>query len=296
MTTRGIGIVLAAVCAVGMLPTATFAQAARSPGTGPSLVLAPVFAEAAVGLRNVTYREATGELTEATLVYPSNRSGLAPAVLFVHWYGPESTNSNRTQFLPDALSLARRGVVSLLIDTPWSEASWFVRRDPARDVETVTGAVGRLQRAIEVLAAIENVDRRRLAYVGHDFGAMFGAAAAATSGRISQFVFVAGTGRLAEWFALGRRLDPAQREQLAATLAPHDPLTHIARAATGRTLLQFGLKDNYVPRAMADAIVAAVPGEKEAKFYDVDHAMDSNAMTDRVTWLMDGFEATAGRP
>ena len=288
MSSRRIGVGLAAVCVLAAWPAGGFAQAA----TGPT----PALSDASVGLRNVTYREVTGEVTEATLVYPSTRSGRAPAVLFVHWYGPESTNSNRTQFLPDALSLARRGVVSLLIDTPWSDASWFVRRDPSRDVATVEGAIGRLRRAIDVVASLEGVDRARLAYVGHDFGAMFGAAAAAATGRIGQFVFVAGTGRLAEWFALGRRLDPAQRAQLAATLAPHDPLAHIARAATGRTLLQFGLRDAYVPREMADAIVAAVPGAKTVKFYDVDHAMDSNAMTDRVAWLVTGFEETAARP
>ena len=43
------------------------------------------------------------------------------AVLFVHWYEPGSADSNRTQFLSQALELAREGVVSLLPETMWSE-------------------------------------------------------------------------------------------------------------------------------------------------------------------------------
>jgi hypothetical protein len=35
------------------------------------------------------------------------------AVLCAHWYG-EETNTNRTEFLPDAVALAKDGVVSLL--------------------------------------------------------------------------------------------------------------------------------------------------------------------------------------
>ena len=36
--------------------------------------------------------------------------GTAPAVLFVHWYGPPAPTSNRTQFVPDAVTLAGHGV------------------------------------------------------------------------------------------------------------------------------------------------------------------------------------------
>ena len=127
-----------------------------------------------VAVREVTFPGPAGEPIEATLIAPATK-GPHPAVLFVHWYGPEHTNSNRTQYVPDALMLARQGITSMLVDTPWSEPSWFRRRDPGSDVAFSTDMVKRLRRAVDVLASVEGVDVTRLALVGHDFGAMYGA-------------------------------------------------------------------------------------------------------------------------
>jgi hypothetical protein len=81
----------------------------------------PLEVEAAdVALRNLSYADASGQRVEATLVTPA-RPGRYPGALFVHWYEEPAQNANRTQFLPDALALARQGVASLLVDTPWSD-------------------------------------------------------------------------------------------------------------------------------------------------------------------------------
>ena len=183
-------------------------------------------------VREVAYTGPEGESTDATLVTPA-RPGRYPAVLFVHWYGPEDTNSNRTQYVPDALALARQGMVSLLIDTPWSEPTWFPKRDPAHDKAFSVAQVKRLRRAMDVLAANDRVDPKRLAYVGHDFGAMYGAIVAGLDPRITRFVFVAGTSKFADWFTLGRKLDPAAREAVYKDLATFDPVLHVARITGG---------------------------------------------------------------
>ena len=164
-------------------------------------------------VREVAFTGPDGASTEATLVTPA-RAGRYPAVLFVHWYGPEDTNSNRTQYVPDALALARHGIVSFLVDTPWSEPSWFPKRNPGDDKAFSVGQVKRLRRALDVLASIDRVDPKRLAFVGHDFGAMYGAIVAGLEPRITNVVFVAGTSKFADWFTLGRKLDAAAREQV----------------------------------------------------------------------------------
>ena len=74
-------------------------------------------------LRDVTYATLDGRRNGATIVEPPASSRPRGAVLFVHWYGPPRPTSNRTQFVPDAVELAKSGVVSLLIDTPWSVRS-----------------------------------------------------------------------------------------------------------------------------------------------------------------------------
>src|SRR5688572_8206056 len=70
-------------------------------------------------LRDITYATLTKGTNAATLITPRTPAAApAPAVLFVHWYGPPAPTSNRTQFIPDGIALAERGVTSLLIDTP----------------------------------------------------------------------------------------------------------------------------------------------------------------------------------
>ena len=238
-----------------------------------------------VSVREITYAGPSGEATEATLVAPA-APGRHPAVLFVHWYGPEHTTSNRTQYVPDALALARHGIVSLLVDTPWSEPSWFPTRQPDNDVTFSNSQVKRIQRAVDVLASLDRVDPGRLALVGHDFGAMYGAVVAGLDRRITTFAFVAGTARFADWFLLGRKLDAEARASVYDELAPFDPVRHLPTVTAGAVLLQFATKDQYVTADAAKALIDAVKAPKESKFYDCGHEMNREAMDDRVAWLI----------
>jgi predicted esterase len=205
-------------------------------------------------------------------------------VLFVHWYGPEHTNSNRTQYVPDALALARRGIVSLLVDTPWSEPTWFGRRDPARDAEFSALMVRRLRRALDVLASADSVDPSRLALAGHDFGAMYGSIVAGLEPRLTALVFTAGTAKFADWWILGRKLDADARAAVYAEHAPFDPIGHLAKIKAP-TLLQFATKDPFVSQESARSLIEAAAGPKESRFYETGHEMSHEAMVDRVAWL-----------
>src|SRR5687767_12274767 len=87
-----------------------------------------------VTVQQFTYAQLDGTRNAATLVEPSAQLTTGrPAILFLHWYGPPNPTSNRTQFLPEAVDLAGSGVVSLLVDTPWSKERWFGARDSAKD-------------------------------------------------------------------------------------------------------------------------------------------------------------------
>src|ERR687898_1778053 len=90
--------------------------------------------EKGVLLRDITYATLSNGTNAATLIAPRTPpSAPAPAILFVHWYGPPAPTSNRTQFIPDGIELARAGVTSLLIDTPWSVPEYFRPRTRAED-------------------------------------------------------------------------------------------------------------------------------------------------------------------
>jgi dienelactone hydrolase len=210
---------------------------------------------------------------------------LRPAVLFAHWYGPPRPTSNRTQFIPDAVDLAGSGAVSLLIETPWSDPEYFKKRKREEDYARSVQQVKDLRRALDVLLAQPNVDPARVAYVGHDFGAMYGVLEAATDRRVRAFVFMAGAPSFSDWFLYGPAMAPDARQKFIDQLAPLDPVRYIAKLQVP-VLLQFATKDEHVAKPRADMIVAATRESKTVHWYETDHELNvPDAVRDRLAWI-----------
>src|SRR4051812_20439657 len=127
--------------AIGLLLQASSTSPAPAPAQGSSLftydATTPVDARLAPGtvtVQQLTYAQLDGTRNAATLVTPASPPPApAPAILFLHWYEPPRPTSNRTEFLAEAVELASSGVVSLLVDTPWTREQWFPGRDAAKD-------------------------------------------------------------------------------------------------------------------------------------------------------------------
>jgi dienelactone hydrolase len=237
-------------------------------------------------LRDITYATLTGGRNAATLITPAVRPAApTPGILFVHWYGPPAPTSNRTQFVPDAMTLARLGVTSLLIDTPWSVPEYFKTRTRAEDFARSVQQVRDLGRALDVLAAQPALDPSRLAYVGHDFGAMYGTLAAANDHRVTHFVFMAGTASFSDWFLYGPpKLEGEERERVIKELAPLDPVRWLPRLR-GPLLMQFADSDEHVSDARREMLAAAAPQGSEVRLYKAGHELNEEATRDRVAWL-----------
>ncbi|HMJ06242.1 MAG TPA: prolyl oligopeptidase family serine peptidase [Chthoniobacterales bacterium] len=241
--------------------------------------------EGDVTLRDVTYLALDGHRNGATVVSGKTANSNRPAILFVHWYGPPASTSNRTQFIPDAIELAQSGAISLLIDTPWSDPAYFEQRARAGDLARSIQEVKELRRALDVLLAQPGVDPERVAYVGHDFGAMYGALAAASDARVRAFVFMAGTRSFSDWFLYGKpKLTGEARERFVAELAPLDPIRYLPKLAMP-LLLQFADHDVHVPKERADALAAAAPATKTVLTYSAEHELNEQATRDRIAWL-----------
>src|SRR4051812_38754177 len=145
-------------------------------------------------VQQLSYTQLDGSTNAATVVTPAAASNAArPAILFLHWYEPPRPTSNRTEFLAEAVELAGSGITSLLVDTPWTKEDWFPTRDAARDFEFTQRMTKDVRRALDVLMAQPGIDKSRIAVVGHDFGAMWGALAVAEDPRVTHFVYMAGT-------------------------------------------------------------------------------------------------------
>ncbi len=237
-----------------------------------------------VEVRDIAFASVSGGQTKAYVVSPPKKGSYA-GVLFVHWYEPQSADSNRTQFLGQAIELAESGTVSLLIETMWSDPGWFQKRDRSADYRNSLVQVKELGRALDVLLLQPGVDPKRIAYVGHDFGAMYGAVLAGTERRVKAWALQAGTTSFSDWFLLGTKLDPAGRQKIVDELAPLDPVKFIASAAPAPVLFQFGKSDDYVSEAKARQFFAAAKEPKEIRFYDAGHGLNAAAIEDRQSWL-----------
>ena len=244
-----------------------------------------------VVVRQITYAQLDGTRNAATLVLPpSGTTGPHPAILYLHWYEPPKPSSNRTEFLAEAVELASLGTTSLLIDTPWRVEGWFANRNSSRDYDFSVQEAKEVRRALDVLLAQGQIDPRRVAIVGHDFGAMYGALAAAADSRVTHLVYMAGNGSMGEWFLFEPKREGADREAFLAKLRPLDPELALARFSPRPVLLQFGTKDRFVSAENARAQAATVKEPGTVKTYEgAEHELTYTAARDRVAWLKEQF-------
>jgi dienelactone hydrolase len=237
-----------------------------------------------VARRLLSYRTPAGAARVAELIRPAAPGSYA-AILYVHWYEPEAPDSNRTQFEAEAAELAKRGVVSLLVETMWSDRDWFLKRTQADDYAGSVEQVIELRQALDLLLAQPGVDARRLAYVGHDFGAMYGVLMGQADRRPACYALMAGTPRFPDWYLYYPRLEGDERAAFIASMAPLDPIANVARLAPAPLLFQFGHSDPHVPDERAREFFAAASDPKQILWYDAGHGLSAEATQDRIAWL-----------
>lgn len=235
-----------------------------------------------VTVRDVTFSPSPGREVKAYLVVPKGDGPFA-GILWVHWLGEEK--SNRAQFLDEAVELAPKGAVSLLVDGMWSEPEWFGKRVPEKDYENSIRQVIELRRGLDLLLSLPNVDKTRVGFVGHDFGAMYGMLMAGVDTRVNTFVFIAATQSLNDWAFLGPQpKSKADYLKQNSNLELTDSLRQVKNASK---FFQFGKDDFYVSRADGAVLFAATPEPKQRKMYDAGHKMElSEIAKDRDEWLV----------
>ena len=218
-------------------------------------------------------------------VFEGMGRGPHPAVLFAHWLGDPAT-TNHTEFEADARTLALLGVTSLLIDAPWSKKGWFgpLGASADADIRGSEAQVVDLRRSLDLLLGQPGVDPTRVAYVGHDFGAMFGMMLASVDARPSWYVFMTPNASLGEWY-LWEKKTP-DRDAYLAWLSMFDLANFAPKVRAKGVLFQFSRRDEYVTREHAQAIYDATPQPKTLQWFDADHGLAIEAArAARLAWL-----------
>ena len=224
------------------------------------------------------------------LIAPARPATRHPAVLFVHWLGDTAPTTNHTEFESDARVLASRGVTCLLVDAMWSNADsggkdWFSQvRSTSTDYAASIAQVIDLRRGLDLLLAQPGVDPSHLAYVGHDFGSMYGAVLSGVDPRPRYYVLMAGTTTFSQWYLLGTK--PPDVPTYVAQMAPLDPLAYLSRSSAHGFMFQFATHDPYVTAAHARAFFEAAPTPRAMFVYDAHHDLNVPlAHQDRLDWL-----------
>lgn len=207
------------------------------------------------------------------------------AILYVHWYEPESIDSHRTQFEAEAKEMARAGAVCISIETLWSDRDFFLKRTQGDDMRISMEEVVNLRRAMDLLLSRPGVDPTRFAYVGHDFGGMYGVLAGSLDRRPSHYVVMASTPRFSDWYLYLPKLEGEARGAFIREMSEIDPITHVAGLAPAEVLFQFADDDFHVPKERAEEFFAAARQPKLMKWYEAGHGLNEQATQDRQAWL-----------
>jgi pimeloyl-ACP methyl ester carboxylesterase len=218
---------------------------------------------------------------QAFLVAPERATG--PAVLAWHWFDTAADDSDRTQFLDEAVELAGLGITSLLPQGrfPWATAPTGATADRA----AIEAEVERLHAGVGLLGAIPGVDRTRIALVGHDFGGMLAAVAAPDVVDLRALVVVAATPRWGDWFLPFWPI-PDDRMDYLRALRPLDPIERLGALADVPVLFQFGRRDFFIAPMTGLEFRGGAPASAELLPYDDEHAMRDPAIrADRIAFL-----------
>jgi cephalosporin-C deacetylase-like acetyl esterase len=233
-------------------------------------------------LYDISYALPKGQRTDGLLAVPKGR-GRKPAVVWMH-------SSGASAWLGDVVLLAQCGAVSMIVNAPAGTAGSSAEGD--RDA--MIAAVVALRRAADVLEEREDVDPKRIAIVGHSFGAMMSAVAASVDSRFRAAVFEAGL--LGMSIHIGTSPHPwaqGMRKQLGEALAHYletisvvDAGRYIGQAPAIPKLFQSAWYDPGVPHEDSQKFYEAASGPKELKWYDTAHDIDDvGAIADRTRFL-----------
>ncbi len=247
-----------------------------------------------VVVHDITYASPVSGRVPAYLVVPKSAGPFVP-ILFGHWGG-----GGRTEFLAEAERYARMGAICLLPAYPWTRpVEWrrsvFRFDKPEEDRQTYIQAVIDMRRGIDLLLQRKDVDRTRLGYVGHSYGAQWGAILTAVDRRIKAAVLVAGVpdtdcilmgSEDPDIVALRKSLPAGQLEAYLKAQSALSAVNYVPRSAPASLLFQFSAFEPNFDRAAMERYYAAASQPKRVLWYDTGHeVLDAQAIADRASFL-----------
>jgi len=256
-----------------------------------------------VAIHDISYASPKGGRVPAYLVVPK-RNGPFAAVIWGHWYWANSAMRNRKEFLDEAVALAHADVVSLLTDGPIARTGHVEDQTPLND-QSATDLLQQIvdmRRGADLLLARSDVDRTRLAFVGHSYNAAVGGFLSGIDKRFKAFVLMAGglsdeqdmkTKEVQEY---RQKIGPEKFDAFVAKYAWFDPGKFVSHAAPAVVFLQYGSQETFLSPERARTYFSVVSDPKQFKEYDAPHALNAEARRDRIAFLTEQLRLKALDP
>lgn len=242
---------------------------------------------------DITYASPKGGVVPAYLVVPAKGKGPFAGVIWGHWYWSNSEMRNRKEFLDEAVALASAGVVSLLTDGPIARPGYVTDNNPLSEIRAayMVQQVIDIRRGVDLLLARKDVDRKRLAYVGHSYNASVGAIVSGVERRFKAFVLMAGSMsdqvdlKLGGYEKFRQQIGPEKFDAYMASHTYLDQGRFVAHAAPATVFLQFATKEPFLTPEHARGYEKVVSEPKRFKLYEAEHALNAEARRDRIAFL-----------
>jgi cephalosporin-C deacetylase-like acetyl esterase len=231
----------------------------------------------------VSFAVTKGNRADGILVVPQNGNKRRPGIIWMHSGGPFF-------WFSDALLMAQAGAISLIVSPKFGSPD--LPAEQYRDA--MIGAVISIRRAVDILESRPDVDSGKIGYVGHSFGALMGAVAAAVDKRFKAAVFEVGLPGMSYhlrsspigWAADHRRSLGAQLESYLKVISPVDAIHYVGRLSPTTLLFQSARLDPGVPEKDSLEFYNAASEPKQLKWYDATHEVtDIEAISDRARFL-----------
>jgi pimeloyl-ACP methyl ester carboxylesterase len=220
-------------------------------------------------------------------------TGQGPFAAIVYQHGG---GQSMQTYLAEAEVLAQAGAISLILDAPGAGPGAPKPPDGrgAAMREHFVELTVCYRRAVDYLETLKTVDPKRIAFVGHSYGGISGAALVAVEPRIRTFVLIGAVARMTRhvgeadiepWITWRKDLSPGQLSSELAQFRAIDPDNFILAPTHGPVFFQCGNFDFINVQPCLD-LTAAASAPKELRWYDTDHPFaDLEATLDRLRWL-----------
>lgn len=226
------------------------------------------------------------------IVVPKGK-GPFPAVVYGHWCMPGSKQSDRTEFLDEALVLAHSGALSILPDHVIARKGFVADATPlnTQQIDVMVQQVINLRRAADLLTSRADVDAKRLAYVGHSCNAEMGAFLSGIDKRFKAFVIMAGPLsdevdlRSSPYQAYRSKVGPEKFDAFVTKYSWTDPGKYVSHSQGVPKLLQFATDEPSLNPTQARKYLPYVSDPKTLKIYTAPHALNDEATRDRIGFL-----------